>query len=314
MAECGPWKNIENTRSLDGGQYSFEVFRAQAMQLTTGAPYCFRLDTRYTSGVLASATMEALFGEAQIPPMPDWTPDLRVDGGVFVFAPYRTRSPDVEFFVIQHVLEIRRGSQVSWRAADASLLTLGLETQPISADPRIVNEFGGNARLRVSYTEGEGQQSPIGELVVRPRVEASSARTLSLSDTVDARSRHSLCDFFSMSCPLTDGFLVSADLDGHPWMQVNFMQPFAPSLVVVRSLVVNGPTLEVSGIQVDGGVLPLGAFALTRELDGPGSLEPNGVYLPAPTFVAMTVDAGEPVVSLRVTAEGLVKVDEVSIY
>ncbi len=312
MAECGPWSVLERGRSDADGGYTFEVFRAESMRLTNGEPYCFRVNTSYGSGTSVSATVEAIFGEVQVPPMPDWTPGLQLDGGVFAFAPYRTRDPGVDFFVLQHVIEVKAFTRVIWRAADSSLATLGGALPPIPADPRIYEEFGGSATIRASYTEGEGQLSPIGEFVVRPRVEVATRGSLPLGITHVAPSKGAPCDFFS-HCPLTDGSLYDESLEGQPWMQVNFKAPLAPSLVVIRGLVVHGPSLDVSGVQFDGGLLPLGTFAVTRELDGPGSLGVNG-YVPAPTFVALPVDAGEPVASLRVTAEGLVQVDEVSIY
>lgn len=311
--ECTDWKRLKEGTSNADGSFVFDVFRAQAMNLSTFDPFCFLVETTYDNGTHVSSTIEALFGELKLLHFPAWTPALRREGGFVRFEPLAQRD---ETQVVLHTVEAKRGEQTVWRAVDLGLGGLSFEPMPraLPDDPRIYDEFGGELSVSGRYFPMPMQSMGPIESLPAPEVKATSPELLTLSATQVPPSRGATCEGLPTPCGLTDGQMTGVPLDGAMSLTVNLSPPSMPSLVVLRALVTNSPVVAVWGTQEDGGVLPLGTFALLREGDPLGSVGPDGRFTPSPTFVALPVDAGVPLTSLSVGGETLDSVDEVSVW
>lgn len=311
---CGEWTELDRTFTDDAGAYAFEVFRAQALTFSTGQTFCFRVDTVIPFSLVASATMFTLSGEAQVPRIADWSPELELGSdGAWHFTPYRERG-DAGTFFLRHVVRLHDGARDVWVATDAQWNERGFAPVPMDLDDRILSEFDATLRLSAAYVESNATENPLVQLVTLPRVEATLAWGWEFGHGPFAASRGAGCDFLGWPCALTDGQLFSESLRQLPWIQVNFDQPLRPELVVVRALVVHSNVVKISGVLPDDEVVELATHRLSRELDAaPRPLRDGGTE-PGPNFFSVRLDAGVELKALRLEAEGLVSAQEVSVF
>ena len=319
---CDEKKVFQETTSGDDGAFTFEVFRAQAQNLSTFESFCMRASTRYPSGTEVSSVVYQLFTGAELLPFPDWQPNLTRVGDELQFVPIA----DADQFNVRHTAEVTLADGgVTWRQVDGAGDGRGGSIRfELTGDSRVLDEFGGELALRGSYSERRSSML-LPDAVESVGVQAKPSQTVSLSATQVPLSRGVACDDLPLPCPLTDGELQRVALNGATTVMLRFPSSVTPSLLVLRDLATSlraptempdpeSPSLSVVGFRADGGVFPMGAFPLIYPAEGTvpsadGGFEWGGRYLAIPLI------AGVPIDSLRLSSDdGFEGLQEVSVF
>ncbi len=309
---CDELKLLKTVQSEAGGAFLFEVFRAQAMRLDTFEPFCFEVRTTYPSDTSAWARVNELYGERRLPLMPDWKPELREEAGVYILNPVAAREDDDKDFLVRHAVELYTPEgRLAWRQSDP---------EPLSADPRIIEEFEGTLWARGSYARAKEEVEFFGEtrLDWSPIVQVK-ARIRDVAATQFPPSRGVTCTEFDGGCPWTDGVLepVANWQPENPTdvlrVLMNFEVPFTPALLVARGIVSGSSIAVVYGGLSDGLLRPLGQVELTRDLDEVTRLLPDGGYSVPPAFAAIPLEVDEPIDTIELRF-GPGFIDEVSVW
>jgi len=334
---CSDAKPFKETQVDAEGKYSFDVFRAQAMKLTGGSPFCFRVETTFPSGSVVSTELLGLSGEESLPPFPDWRAQpSRVDG-VLRFEPV-TPLPAVESFEgdqVAHRAEWRtEDGGLAWAADDlvggfdATSMALVPLRQPLGFGDAALEDFSGTVVMHARTTVVGTEEGPFGNRNVRT-LELQSGDTLPLAGTRTPISRGLPCPEFGSPCPLTDGLLSSVDAGntGGPTTVMIFTLP-APTVLselVLRGVETDALLMGVQLLDADGGTLSLvqhelpsslwnasvPSFVLRPSRDGGVEFAPRS----DPRFVSVPLDAGVPVSALRIGfAGGVDSVSELSLF
>lgn len=338
----------ETDADADGG-YVFEIFRAQAESLSTGRPFCFRASTTYASGTSAWGVTSNIEDETTFPLLPDWHAhivgnvdiEFYPDGGMHTTSSYDVSpiafraAEDFGFLDRYSVTLFGADGGVQWRQGDSVIIsdTLDLNRNPLTADARVMTEFGGGTlRATGSYTRAtqiiDGLNADV-RTRWSPTVTAVSGDTRVIDQPAQSPpSRGATCDGYT-TCPFTDGVLLPVELaDGN--VTLYFAQPLAASLLVVRGLVTTAPPREelaipqyvavaaknangdgISMISGVGGVLA--SAALNHDFDGPIIRHDGGVDEYPPTYLMIPLFPSEPVSSMHLQLSGL-RVEEISVW
>jgi hypothetical protein len=339
VAESGPTcseaKPFKEIAADDSGNYSFDVFRAQATKLTGNGQFCFRVDTAFASGSTVFTDIMGLSGDRALPPFPDWRAQPQRTGGVLYFDPIAPLPAD----------EMAAGDQLTHRAewftddgglawvtddrvGEVDLANMGalvVKRVPMPFDDVTLEDFSGAVRLRAQVTIVEADIGPFGGGATT--YEAASGQALPLSGSRVPLSRGLACPALGSPCPLTDGDLTPVDAGSDPFFKVTLTLPAPATLssIVIRGAETESTLLGVQLVGADGGVLALvqkvlpvtmwssgvPKFSRRPRRDGGIVLEPQSEA----RFVTINVDAGVPISEVRIGFGGTVeRISEVSLF
>jgi hypothetical protein len=336
---CEDAKPFKETAADQAGNYSFDVFRAQAMKLSDFGQFCFRVETTFPSGGAVFSDLFGLSGDVALPPFPDWRAGpSRVDGVLHFVSVMALPPPEgtqlthrAEWFTGDGGLAWRVDDRVLAIEADSGLLFPAQQPAPTSQDLRLddfaLEDFSGGVQLRARVTTTEPEVGPFG--ASSTTIEVRSGQTLPLAGTRVPVSRGLACPAVASPCPLTDGDLTSVDVDAGTSdlfsVSLKLATPVPLSAIVVRGAETDALLMGVVLFDADGGALPLvqqvlpmtlwngGAPSFVRRprRDGGFDFEPQ----PEPKFVTITLDAGVPISEVRVGFGGSVtRISEVSLF
>ncbi len=90
---CEGLRALKELSADETGAYTFDVFRAQAQNLTTFESFCFEVHALFDSGTLARASLPRLDEEQAVPHLADWRAGLRDGGPLTGLTPPRRAPP-----------------------------------------------------------------------------------------------------------------------------------------------------------------------------------------------------------------------------
>ncbi|MDP1823648.1 MAG: hypothetical protein Q8L48_10410 [Archangium sp.] len=330
---CEDAKPFKETAADEAGNYSFDVFRAQATKLSDFGQFCFRVETTFPSGGAVFSDLLGLSGEVALPPFPDWRAGpSRVDG-VLHFEPVMPLPPPEGTQLTHRAEWFTEDGGLAWRVDDSVLAfdavtgVLAPSRQDLRLDDAALEDFSGGVQLRARVTTTEAEAGPFG--AGSTTIEVRSGQELPLAGARVPLSRGLACPAVASPCPLTDGDLTPVDVDAGsgPVFLVSFKlaTPVPLSAVVVRGAETESTLMAVVLFDADGGALPLvqqvlptsmwngGAPSFVRRprRDGGFDFEPQ----PEPQFFTVALDAGVPISEVRVGfGGGVTRLSEVSLF
>lgn len=334
---CTDARPFKETQVDAEGNFTFDVFRAQAMKLTGGAPFCFRVETTFASGSVVSTELLALSGEESLPPFPDWRAQPRRVDGVLLFEPVRPL-PEVESFETDQLAH-----RAEWRTADGGLawaaddLVTGFDAdtmalvplrRPLGFTDAALEDFSGTVVLHARTTIVAAEETAFGNRSAHT-LELQSGQTLPLAGQRTPFSRGLSCPPQADPCPLTDGALTPVDagnsLGTNTVLTFTLPAPALLSELVLRGVETDALLMGVQLLDADGGTLwlvqhelptslwnaGLPSFVLRPSRDGGVEFSPRS----APHFISVPLDAGVPVSEVRVGfAGGVESLSELSLF
>lgn len=333
LPTCSEAKPFKETTTDEAGNFSFDVFRAQAQKLTGFGQFCFRVETTFPSGTTAFSDVR-IDSELTLPPFPDWRAQpSRVDG-VLHFEPLAPLQAEESFEgdQLSHRAEWVTGDGgLAWVVDDHFFASDGSAPvrQPMGFEDVVLEDFSGSVRLTARLTKVTSGVGPFGG--GSSTIEVRSGQTLALTGTRPPISRGLPCPPLETPCPLTDGDLTEADA-GVQTVTLTFPLPTPLSAVVVRGAVShgNGSNISPSAMAVllmdpDGGVLsfveqptPLslwngGAPSMVRRPRRDGGVDFE--LQSDPRYVVIPLDGGMVgSVSVWLLAGGVDRISEVSLF
>lgn len=321
----------------DGG-YQLEVFRAQALSLTTGlgAGFCMRVAAGFDSGTEASSDL-IVYGPTLLGPFRDWRPAMRLDGGVVAFEP-PIPWPDEAVVLdgglaaqLDHQLRAVTGDGgLAWKAADRLVSSglddpggRGLVRRPLLVDPLRLEDFAGTLQLQASVLEVVPDQSPLlPAFYFSNPVSLRAGERLPFAGSRVPFSRGLPCPALGSPCPLTDGALTVEDLEATE-VALAWSPPRVVTAMVLRGVESDSDLLDLELGLPDGGVVGPLTYALPwseadRMFQNP-ELLPDGGFVTQPLlrhlFGVLAVDAGEPATGAVLRFRGgLRRAAEVSLF
>jgi hypothetical protein len=324
-ANATPFK--ETTADADG-RYQLDVFRAQAQKLTGVGQFCFRLESTFASGSSGFTDVPRLFGELELPPLPDWRAQPRFEGEVLRFEP-AAPLPELESLegdqVVHRAEFVTSDGGVAWVADDRALDLFTREPSrvPIALEPWALEDFSGEVRLAARVTTVDPEDpAPIqfpgaGGAVL---FELRSGQSVPVAGTRTPLSRGLDCAPYGSPCPLTDGALVAVDGGGETMVTLALPSAVPVSAIVLRGVETPLPLIGVLLEDGDGG---------TRQVQHvvPTSLWNGGQLLPDPTgggtgfrfafpatYSMVHLDGGVVKSFTLVFQQGLDRIAEVSVF
>jgi len=254
---------LRDTRSGDGGSFSFDFIRVEVSSLSEDVALCTRVKAHFPSGAEVWTTTGFLPYRLQLPDWNDWTASLSLDdGGVPRFdrvldegglTECRGSFPDRE--VVEHGLTARAASGTAWEVTDhvlqrsvpdggVSPLTTYVKV-PISLPPEALEDFAvdvsAEARrigcVEVIGSDSLGAPGPY-QLVTR----WSSPGSVPLRGQLTPASRGATCDDLQEPCFLTDGDLEPRLFD--PMRQTFTLRLQRPARV--RAIALRGGLMDIS--------------------------------------------------------------------
>ena len=327
---CAGAKPFKENTTDEAGNFTFDVFRAQATKLSGVGAFCFRVETSFPSGTSAFSDLLGLFSEVTLPAFPDWRAQPTRSDGVLHFEP-AAPLPDEGFEGDQlaHRSEwITADGGVAWAADDRVLafdpVTMGVSPArlPMAMDELALEDFAGSVRFNARLTRPGENTRPFGTSATT--IEVRSGQTLPLAGTRMPLSRGMACAGLGNPCPLTDGDLTPIDA-GMQLFSFTFPTPTRVSAVVVRGVETESLLMAVLLAQPDGGPPRVVQYALPTSLWNAGVTsfvlkpQPDGgvEFSPKsdPRFFIVAFDAGEPVSAVTVGfAAGVDRISEISIF
>lgn len=329
---CTEAKPFKETTADEAGNFSFDVFRAQAVKLTAQGVFCFRVETTFASGSTVFSDLVGLSGEVTLPPFPDWRAAPSRFDGVLRFEPFAPL-PVVERFegdqLVHRAQWVTADGGLAW-VVDDRVMALNPVTNevaptrvPMAFDDFALEDFSGTVSLNARLTITEESEGPFGSNSTT--LEARSGQTLQLVGNRTPLSRGLECPPFGTPCFLTDGDLSPVDAGGAPGVSFSFAAPTSVSAVVVRGVETEALLMGLQLTDADGGTLPLVQQFLPTSLWNAGV--PNFTLRPLPDgglefgpkadarFVTITFDAGVPVRQVRVGfANSMLRSGEISLF
>ena len=311
----------------EAGNFSFDVFRAQAQKLTGFGQFCFRVETEFPSQSSVFSDLH-LDTETSLIPFPDWRAGLRREDGVLHFEPLAPlpaeETPEGDQLV--HRAEwLTTDGGTAWVVDDRFLSSEDgtLSRTPMALDDYALEDFSGVVRLHGQLVS---VQPSLGSFFGSSSdIEAQSGETLALTGTRVPFSRGLACPTLGTPCPLTDGDLTPADAGGAAVLTLTLPSPTLLSAIVVRGAETEVPLVGVLLTDADGGSLPLvqmllptstwnganPAFLRRPQRDGGFDLQQQ---LTSRYFV-VGLDAGVPISSVSVGFPGgISSISEISLF
>ncbi len=331
-ASCTEAKPFKETTADEAGNFSFDVFRAQAIKLTGQGVFCFRVETTFASGSTVFTDIVGLSGEVTLPPFPDWrAAPSRVDG-VLRFEPFAPL-PEVESFegdqLVHRAEWVTADGGLAW-LVDDRVMALNPVTnevaptrQPMAFDDFALEDFSGAVALNARFTVTEENEGPFGSNITT--IEARSGQTLQVAGTRTPFSRGIPCPPVGTPCFLTDGDLSPVDAGGAQGVALAFATPTSVSAVVIRGAETETSLMGLQLVDADGGTLPIVQKLLPTSLWNAGV--PNFTLRPLPDgglefgpradarFVTITFDAGVALREVRIGfVNGVERAAEISLF
>ena len=309
------------------GTFSFDVFRAQAQQLTGFGQFCFRAQTQFPSQSSAFSDLR-LDAEITLPPFPDWRAQPRREEGVVRFEPMAPLPAEetLEGDQLVHRAQlVTDDGGTAWVMDDRFISpeTGLLLRSPMSLDDFALEDFSGAVRLEGQLATVSADLGPFGGS--SSTLEARSGERLALVGNRVPVSRGLACPTLGTPCPLTDGDLTSADAGLAQALTLTLASPAPLSAVVVRGVETDALLVGVLLKGSDGGALPLVQLVLPTSTWNGGTPAPMGrpgrdggvefqQQFTARYFV-INLDAGVPISSVTVGfAGGVSRVAELSLF
>lgn len=332
-SDCSEAKPFKETAVGEAGNYSFDVFRAQAVKLSGQGIFCFRVETTFPSGSTVFSDILGLDSDTLLPAFPDWRANPQRTDGVLHFepvAPLPTEETLAGSQLTHRAEWFTEDGGLAWRADDRvsgidAMNALTVTRVPMPLDDYALEDFSGRVSLRAKVTTIEAEVGPFGGQV--NTIEARSGQTLRLVGARVPISRGLACPSLGSPCPLTDGDLTSVDAGDNAFFKVTLTlaTPVPLSAVVVRGAQTDALFMGVQLVSADGGVLPLVQKVLLPSMWNSGS--PSFVRGPAgdggfdfqpqseQRFFTVALDAGVPISEVTVGFAGSVgRISEVSLF
>ena len=335
-ASCADAKPFKETSTDEAGNFSFDVFRAQATKLSGMGTFCFRVETDFASGGAAFSEILGLFGEVTLPPFPDWRAQPTRAEGALRFEPMAPLPETEETFdgpqLVHRAEWFTEDGGLAWVADDRVLafdpLTNGVAParQPMLMDDLALEDFAGSVTMSARLTNPGEQMGPFDSNSTS--IEVRSGQRLQLSGGRRPISRGLGCPPYAAPCPLTDGDLSPVDA-GVQLFRFTFQTPTRVSSVVVRGAETESLLMGVIFGELDGGLdagpprfvqhvmatslwnANVPTFVVKMQPDGGVEFSPKS----DPHFFTLTFDAGAPVSSLTVGfASGVDRIAEISLF
>jgi len=325
----GPFKEV--VADADGG-YGFEVFRAQALGLTTNSQggYCMQVRADFPSGSSAWADFSwFISGPTVVVPLRDWRAAPEVVDEVLRFEPpipwpddAAARDGSVVAQLDHQVVLLSGDGGVVWKAGDRVAVAV---REALRLDGPRLEDFSGTASLRALLWEPVDQPQGPGNLQAWSTTELRAGQTVAFAGRRVPVSRGLPCPEVATPCPLTDGDLTVVDVGGLSGVTLALGAPATLSAVVLRG--VSSGSLDVAVLlgQVDGGQLPPTSYQLVLSAFDPVNQDWTPVWVDGGwvspevraqgLYSVLALDAGVPVA--RVTLwfpGGLQRIAEVSLF
>ncbi len=321
---------LKQTTADAEGRYGFEVFRAQAQNLTSFGPYCFRVDADFPSGSAAWSDLN-IFSETQAPALRDWRARPRFDGGVLDYEPALPAGWLDAGALLDHRAQVLTDDGgLLWQVDDRFVSLDGGDAtvEPMVLDAVRLEDFSGTVTLVARiYEPSAGDGSLFGGGGATWPSNLRAGEHLAVSGRRAPVSRGLPCPDVATPCPLTDGDLSVVEVDLREGVTLELPVPVPLSAIVLRGVETGVPFLAVLLTQADGGLvapvqhlLPVSMFEALSPTSGrpsrPGRRD-GGVEAPSAGGLAYSViplDAGVPIrrVTLRFPG-GLSRVAEISL-
>ncbi len=310
-ANCNEAKPFKETTADEAGNFSFDVFRAQAVRLTAQGVFCFRVETTFPSGTTVFTDLVGLSAEVTLPPFPDWRASpSRVDG-VLRFEPFAPL-PAQETFEGDQLVH-----RAEWLTADGGrawvvddrVMALNPVTNevaparvPMAFDDFALEDFSGSVAINARFTITE-EEDPFGSNSTT--LEARSGQTLQVAGTRTPLSRGLECPVFGTPCYLTDGDLSPVDAGNTNGMIFGFAAPTSVSAVVLRGVETGASLMGLELTFADGGTVRVQQVLQTSLWN---AAVPNFTLRPLPDGgVGFTPNADARFVTIRVDSGVLVE-------
>ena len=314
---CGEYKPFKQTTADEHGDFSFEVFRAQAQKLT-GEPelFCFRAETEFPSGSTAFVEL-GFVAETSLPPFPDWRAQPSLSGGVLRFEPLAPSG------AAHRVEWTTADGGLAWAANDRSSVLAGgmpdAAVQDLVLDEAVLEDFSGTLVMSAQVTSPGERLGPLERGGVT--IEAVSGETLSLTGARVPISRGLPCPELGSPCPLTDGELTPVSVGSQSELTLQLGRPVVVSAIVLRGLELEANVAGVTLVGVDGGafdaqLIPLSGWRGLRFVaaaDGGAALSLH--Y--EPQFAIVPLKAGPPLSAVTISFPfngGLSRISELSVF
>jgi hypothetical protein len=318
-----------------GGDYGFEVFRAQSQSLTTMGSFCFRVTTTFDgSGSQAYSDLNRITQQLTLPPLRDWHANVVLDGGVLQFDPAIAYPDDVSLdggplTTLDHRAELLTDTgTIIWRTDDWFPNPDGGVNlrEPMVFDELRLEDFVAKVHLSARLVEPD---PPTLDIAART-TSTTNLRAGQLVPLTGIRvplSRGLPCPELATPCPLTDGDAAYFTLSTTTLTLV-LPTPAPLTAIVLRGVETASPVVGLVLTQDDGGVqhlshqLPLSVEDL-RAAGGGGGGPPRrrdgGVptmTLPAiTTWSVVRLDGGANISRVELGfPEPVTKVGEISLF
>jgi hypothetical protein len=326
-SKCDDATAFKETTTDEAGNFSFDVFRAQAQKLTGFGQFCFRVETDFPSQSLAFADLR-LDTETTLPTFPDWRAQPRLENGVVHFEPLTPLPAEetLEGDQLVHRAEwLTADGGVAWVMDDRFIdpQTGMLVRVPMPLDDAALEDFSGSVRMRAQLSKFEAALGPFGGS--GSLIEARSGETLQLTGSRIPVSRGLACPALGTPCPLTDGRLDAADAGTSQSLTLTLSTPVPLSAVVVRGAETDALLVGVLLKDADGGALPLVQYLLPTSTWNGGA--PSFMRRPrrdggfdvlqqsSTRYFVVALDASVPISSVTVGfAGGVSSVAEISLF
>ncbi len=324
---------FKETQVDSEGDYEFDLFRIEAESFGGIGSYCFRVETTFVSGSVAWTQFSYPRIGVSLNPLRDWRASPRMEGDLLQFdspvplPPESPPVPGVPFTQLDHRAEFATtDGGIIWRANDRRASydpnePISFGRVPIVLDSARLEDFSGVVRLEASLSEP--RDDAYGVTVNGGPVELRPSDRLPLTGARVPVSRGLACPEVGFPCPLTDGDLTSVDAGYVVDLVMELPAPSALSMLVLRG--VEGPSnfINVSTLQDDGGVateargllLPDSFEDRLGTLFQPVKLDDGGYGYPRRSYLAIPIDAGVPVRSVKLHFDnGLWRAQEISLF
>ncbi|MDP3153367.1 MAG: hypothetical protein Q8N23_11885 [Archangium sp.] len=306
-ANCAEAQPFKEATADEAGNFSFDVFRAQAVKLTAQGVFCFRVETTFASGTTVFTDLVGLSSEVTLPPFPDWrAAPSRVDG-VLRFEPFAPLPVEERFEgdqVVHRAEWITADGGLAW-VVDDRVMALNPVTNevaparvPMAFDDFALEDFSGSVAINARFTITE-EDGPFGSNSTT--LEARSGQTLQVAGARAPFSRGLECPVFGTPCYLTDGDLSAVDAGNTNGLIFAFAAPTSVSAVVLRGVETEASLMALQLTDEDGGTVLVQQVLPTSLWSG---AVPNFTLRPLPDgglefgpkadarFVTIRVDAG----------------------
>ncbi|MDP2274282.1 MAG: hypothetical protein Q8K32_26290 [Archangium sp.] len=306
-ASCAEAQPFKEATADEAGNFSFDVFRAQAVKLTAQGVFCFRVETTFASGTTVFTDLVGLSSEVTLPPFPDWrAAPSRVDG-VLRFEPFAPLPVEERFEgdqVVHRAEWITADGGLAW-VVDDRVMALNPVTNevaparvPMAFDDFALEDFSGSVAINARFTITE-EDGPFGSNSTT--LEARSGQTLQVAGARTPFSRGLDCPVFGTPCYLTDGDLSAVDAGNTNGLIFAFAAPTSVSAVVLRGVETEASLMALQLTAEDGGTVLVQQVLPTSLWN---AAVPNFTLRPLPDgglefgpkadarFVTIRVDAG----------------------